>query len=120
MEVGRISDGAFLKLVAIGNLLILLGQQVIIDGGQFKKATTNTYYKVQPQEMIRLHMPYDYLWQFFLIPLPILNSLQESCCLQQKKKVRLSRNKKLPKVAMQDEEQQLIAASKKEFKWYVE
>jgi hypothetical protein len=50
---------------------------------------------------------------FFLIPLPILNSdrkLLPSC----KKKKYFDSNKKLPKAEMQDEEQQLIASSKKE------
>jgi hypothetical protein len=55
--------------------------------------------------MIASHMPYDYLWQFCLIPLPILNLRQANYYL--KTKSILISSKKLP-AEMQNEEQQLI------------
>lgn len=40
-----------------------------IDEGHFKKRLRDTYYKVQPEEMILSHMPYDYMWQFLSYPI---------------------------------------------------
>ena len=83
-----------------------------IDGGQFKKRLRDTYYKVQPQEMIVSHMPYDYVWQF--LNYPITNAeFSTGKLLPSKAKKHVDFEQEIAKATMQDEEQQLIASSKR-------
>ncbi len=40
-----------------------------VDKGRFVKKIDNNYYKVEPEQIIKSHMPYDYLWQFLNYPI---------------------------------------------------
>lgn len=39
-----------------------------VNGGKFVKKINNDYYKVNPETLIKSHMPFDYLWQFLNYP----------------------------------------------------
>jgi hypothetical protein len=39
-----------------------------ISGGKFYKKINNNYFKVNPETLIKSHMPFDYLWQFLNYP----------------------------------------------------
>jgi len=39
-----------------------------VNGGKFFKKINNNYYKVNPETLIKSHMPFDYLWQFLNYP----------------------------------------------------
>lgn len=39
-----------------------------VNGGKFFKKINNDYYKVNPETLIKSHMPFDYLWQFLNYP----------------------------------------------------
>ncbi|MBC5840163.1 hypothetical protein H8R23_01995 [Flavobacterium sp. F-380] len=83
-----------------------------IDAGQFKKRFRDTYYKVQPEQMIKSHMPYDYVWQF--LNYPITNAeFTTGKLLPSKAKKYVDFEQEIAKAAMQDEEQQLTASSKR-------
>ncbi|MBU0940480.1 MAG: hypothetical protein KKD36_03475 [Bacteroidetes bacterium] len=81
-----------------------------IDGGQFKKRVRDTYYKLQPEEMIASHMPYDYLWQF--ISNPITNAeFTTGKMLPSKIKKYIDFNQEIFKAYSLGEEEQLLASS---------
>ncbi|WP_339918994.1 transglutaminase domain-containing protein [uncultured Flavobacterium sp.] len=40
-----------------------------IDKGRFVKKIDDNYYKVEPEKIIKSHMPYDYMWQFLNYPI---------------------------------------------------
>jgi hypothetical protein len=40
-----------------------------VDNGKFYKKLNNTYFKVQPAQIIASHIPFDYLWQFLNYPI---------------------------------------------------
>ncbi|MBX9887973.1 MAG: hypothetical protein K2Y30_08585 [Flavobacteriaceae bacterium] len=81
-----------------------------IDGGQFKKRVRDTYYKLQPEEMIASHMPYDYLWQF--ISYPITNAeFTTAKMLPSKIKKYIDFNQEIFKAYSLGEEEQLLASS---------
>ena len=81
-----------------------------IDGGQFKKRVRDTYYKLQPEEMIASHMPYDYLWQF--ISNPITNAeFTTAKMLPSKIKKYIDFNQEIFKAYSLGEEEQLLASS---------
>ena len=81
-----------------------------IDGGQFKKRVRDTYYKLQPEEMITSHMPYDYLWQF--ISNPITNAeFTTAKMLPSKIKKYIDFNQEIFKAYSLGEEEQLLASS---------
>lgn len=40
-----------------------------VNGGKFYKKINNDYYKASPENMIKSHMPFDYLWQFLHYPI---------------------------------------------------
>ena len=39
-----------------------------VNGGKFYKRINNDYYKANPSDLIKSHMPFDYLWQFLYYP----------------------------------------------------
>ena len=39
-----------------------------VSNGRFYKKINNDYYKVNPLQLIKTHMPFDYLWQFLNYP----------------------------------------------------
>jgi len=39
-----------------------------VHAGEFYKKINNDYYKASPATLIKSHMPFDYLWQFFNYP----------------------------------------------------
>jgi hypothetical protein len=81
-----------------------------IDQGQFKKRRRDTYYKMQPEEMIASHMPYDYLWQF--LSYPITNAeFETGKLLPVKTKKYFDFEQEITRSETQNEEQQLIASS---------
>jgi len=81
-----------------------------IDQGQFKKRMRDTYYKLQPEEMITSHMPYDYLWQF--LSYPITNAeFETGKLLPLKSKKYFDFEQEITKAEMQAEDQQLIRSS---------
>ena len=70
----------------------------------------DTYYKLQPEEMITSHMPYDYLWQF--LSYPITNAeFETGKLLPLKSKKYFDFEQEITKAEMQAEDQQLIASS---------
>ncbi len=40
-----------------------------VNGGKFTKNINNKFYKVRPENSIKSHMPYDYMWQFLDYPI---------------------------------------------------
>ncbi len=40
-----------------------------VNGGKFTKKISNRFYKVSPENSIKTHMPFDYLWQFLDYPI---------------------------------------------------
>jgi hypothetical protein len=83
-----------------------------IDGGQFKKRFRDTYYKVQPEQMIKSHMPYDYVWQ--LLDYPITNTeFTTGKALPSQTKRYVDYEQEIAQTASLNEEQQLIASTKR-------
>lgn len=81
-----------------------------VDHGRFKKRIKDRYYKVQPEEMIATHMPYDYLWQFLSSP---LNNTEFTTgkLVSTSAKIYFDFEQEIAKQETQTEEQQLIASS---------
>jgi transglutaminase/protease-like cytokinesis protein 3 len=48
-----------------------------VNNGKFVNAFDDRYFKANPSEIIASHMPFDYMWQFLLIPFQIKSFIME-------------------------------------------